>query len=215
MHSIPLVLALPAGTSVRKFAEGCRNAALDFVNRVSAEPDKEGLVEWLSGPYRKHVVALAGSSGVPRVEISNSGVAPEVIAGLLTKVRREVLVTFARARDPEDAVNFAFSALSSGLVYRCQDAERTQGWVPVSLPRMRLVDRVFSLVAADFLMSGDDYEHALFTCTACGRVTFDAQAKSAGLCRDHTRRLLSGRDDVGGAYASSDGWRAAPQRSTA
>ena len=211
MQSIPLVLALPAGTSVKKFAEGCRNAALDFVNRISVHPDKERLVEWLSGPYRKHVVALAGSNGIPRVEISNCGVAPGVLDDLLTKVRCEVLLTFARARDPEDAVNFAFSALSSGLVYRCQDAERTQGWVPVSLPRMRLIDRVFSLVAADFLMNGDDYEHALFTCTACGSVTFDAQAKPAGLCRDHTRRWLSGANGIRHAYASSDTWQAAPQ----
>jgi hypothetical protein len=53
---------------------------------------------------------------------------------------------------------------------------------------MRLTDRVLSLVAADYLLRSEDYEQALFTCSACGLVAFDARAKARGaVCLSHAR----------------------------
>jgi hypothetical protein len=150
---------------------------------VSVRPDKQELADWLRGPYRSHVVAIGRAS---TRKMCASSVLPDVLERLLARTRFEVMLALSRAVDPADGVNFGFDALSTGLVYRCQDAERTPGWVPVSQPRMRLTDRVLSLIAADYLLRSDDYEQALYTCGACDRVAFDAQAKACGgTCRSH------------------------------
>jgi hypothetical protein len=178
----PLVLALPAGSRVSSFADGCRAAALDFVNRVVLGDDKGELAAWLRGPYRSHAVTLARSR-TKRLGAAN--VLPGVLANLLAKTRLEVSLGLLRARDPADGVGFGYSALAAGHVYRCQDAEGIAGWVPVAQPRMRLADRVLSLVAADYLLRSEDYETALYTCSACGLTEFDASRAVAGVCRAH------------------------------
>jgi hypothetical protein len=180
--STPLVLALPARSRVRSFADGCRLAALDFVNRVAESADKAVLAEWLRGPYRAHVVVLARSR---TKRLGAASVVPGVLERLLSQARMDVAVKLLRARDPDDGVSFGYSALASGLVYRCQDAAGAQGWVPVAQPRMRLADRVLSLVAADYLLRPEDYETALYTCDACGLVEFDAKRAALGICRAH------------------------------
>jgi hypothetical protein len=184
----PLVLALPAGSRVASFADGCRAAVLDFVNRVVLGDDKQELAAWLRGPYRSHAVALA-QSRTKRLGAAN--VLPGVLASLLSKTRLEVAVGLLRVRDPADGVGFGYSALAAGHVYRCQDSEGNPGWVPVAQPRMRLADRVLSLVAADYLLRSEDYETALYTCSACGLTEFDASRAAAGLCRAHGQAAQS------------------------
>ena len=66
-----------------------------------------------------------------------------------------------------------------------------QGWVPVAQPRMRLTDRVLSLVAADYLFRSHDYERALFTCCVCGLTAFDAERAEVGVCPDHAAHPAS------------------------
>jgi hypothetical protein len=180
----PLVLALPARARVASFADGCRAAAFDFVNRVSLERDKASLAEWLRGPYRSHVVMLARSR---TQRLGPASVVPGALERLLDRTRLEVGVGLLRARDPEDSVSFGFHALSAGLVYRCQDSRGDQGWVPVAHPRMRLAERVLSLVAADFLLRSDAYT-ALYTCQDCGFVEIDAECAKLGICRAHAHR---------------------------
>ncbi|HEY6460430.1 MAG TPA: hypothetical protein VIY73_09770, partial [Polyangiaceae bacterium] len=114
-------------------------------------------------------------------------VLPGVLTNLLAKTRLEVSLGLLRARDPADGVGFGYSALAAGHVYRCQDAEGAPGWVPVAQPRMRLADRVLSLVAADYLLRSEDYETALYTCSACGLTEFDASRAPVGVCRAHAR----------------------------
>ncbi len=178
----PLVLALPSSARVHSFADGCRAAALEFVNRIAVGGDKESLAEWLRGPYRAHVVTLARSR---TRRIGPSRVVPGALEKLLGQTRLEVSLGLLRARDAEDGVSFGYSALAAGHVYRCQDREGTAGWVPVAAPRMRLADRVLSLVAADYLLRPGDYETALYTCSACGLVEFDAARAALGVCRAH------------------------------
>lgn len=184
MSSSPLVMALPAGARVATFAQGCRAAALDFVNRVGASRGKEQLVEWLRGPYRAHVVTLAHAT---HRRINRGSVRPSSVQKLLTRTREQAGATMLSLCDPEASVTFGYEALASGLVYRCQDVRRVQGWVPVAYPRMRLLDRVLSLVAADHLLRSGDYESMLFQCSACEVLAFDTERRSMGICGAHTR----------------------------
>jgi hypothetical protein len=193
----PLVLALPSRSLVSTFTDGCRAAALDFVNRVAVSTDKEQLAEWLRGPYRAHVVTLARSRSH---RMGAASVVPGVLAKLLAQTRLEVGLNLLRTRDPEDGVGFGYSALAAGLVYRAQDATGAMGWVPVAQPRMRLTDRVLSLVAADYLLRSDDYEAALFTCSACGKTAFDASRAAIGVCRAHAAHLQSDIRELGPSH---------------
>lgn len=185
MSSSPLVMALPAGARVARFADGCRAAALDFVNRVGASRGKEQLVEWLRGPYRAHVVTLARAS---HRRIAPASLRPSSVQKLLTRTREQVGATMLSLTNAEDGVAFGYEALAAGLVYRCQDARGVQGWVPVAYPRMRLLDRVLSLVAADHLLRAGDYESILFQCTACEALAFDADRHATGICAAHASR---------------------------
>jgi hypothetical protein len=195
----PLVLALPARARVATFADGCRAAAFDFVNRVAPSRDKASLAEWLRGPYRSHVVMLARSR---TRRMGPASVVPGALDRLLGRTRLEVGVGLLRARDAEDGVSFAFSALAGGLVYRCQDAQGAQGWVPVANPRMRLAERVLSLVAADYLLRPEDYA-GLYTCEACGKVEIDAERAQMGVCDAHAHRApaISEIRELSPAYA--------------
>ncbi|MGH7295229.1 MAG: hypothetical protein ACRELB_09860, partial [Polyangiaceae bacterium] len=171
-------LVSPTGRAGRRLGEH----ALDFVNRVVTSDDKSVLAEWLRGPYRSHVVTLARSR---TRRLGAAAVLPGALTTLLARTRLEVGLGLLRAKDPEDGVAFGYSALAAGHVYRCQDAAGAQGWVPVAQPRMRLADRVLSLVAADYLLRSDDYETALYTCAACGFTEFDAARAALGVCRAH------------------------------
>jgi hypothetical protein len=177
-----MVLALPGHSQMAPFADGCRAAALDFVNRVSVRPDKHALAEWLRGPYRVHVVALAP---MRTRRVDSSGLMRGALERLIVNARREVTEALLSARDPSDGVAFGYSALAAGHVYRCRDADGIEGWVPVSHPRMRLFDRVMSLVATDYLLRSDDYENALFACVRCENLVFDAGRAEGRVCAAH------------------------------
>jgi hypothetical protein len=191
--SSPIVLALPAGARFATFAEGCRAAVLDFVNRVSLRPDKAMLAEWLRGPYRAHVAAIAPTR-TRRIE--TSPLVPGALEKLLVRVRGEVVEALRLSRDPSEGVAFGYSALAAGLVYRARDAAGADGWVPVAQPRMRLVDRVLSLVAADYLLRSDDYENALFECARCDSVAFDRGLIEGGVCDGHAHAPAPQQSDI-------------------
>jgi hypothetical protein len=183
LRNVPLVLALPSRARVDSFADGCRTAALDFVNRVAARDlDKVALAGWLRGPYRAHVFSPARTS---HPKLPTRTIVAGVLERLVARARGEAIHAFEQARD--DGPSFGFGALASGLVVRSQDVAGAIGWIPVAYPRMRLADRVASLVAADYLLRPDDYEHALFTCAACDALVFDARARDRGRCRGHAR----------------------------
>jgi hypothetical protein len=188
----PMMLALPRGARMARVAAGCRAAALDFINRVSVRPDKAVLADWLRGAYRRHVVPVAS---MRTRRIDSSGVMPGALAKLLTHARLEVLTALEIARDPVEGVAFGYSALASGHLYRARDAEGNEGWVPVAQPRMRLTDRVLSLVAADHLLHSADYESTLFECMRCEQWVFDAERVEGRVCAAHAsdvRELMPG-----------------------
>lgn len=201
--SIPLVLALPSKSRVVSFAAGCRAAVLDFVNRVSTSDDGEqlaALAGWLRGPYRAHSVTLARSR---TRRLGAASVVQGALATLLARTRQEVLLGLLGACNTEEGIGFAYGALAAGHVYRCQDAEGTPGWVPVAQPRMRLADRVLSLVAADYLLRSEDYETSLYACSACGVVAFDASRAGQAVCRAHAAPANSDIRELSPSRASS------------
>jgi hypothetical protein len=182
--STPFVLALPRYARMRAYADGCRTAALAFLNEVAVEPpEKARLARWLRGPYEAHVVAVAASHA-PGLGAATS--VPSALGKLLSQARLEVGLNLYHARDPEDGVSFGYTAIAAGFVYRCQDAAGASGWVAVAQPQMRLADRVLSLVAADYLFRPQDYETRLYVCTACGRFEMDATRAPANLCAAHS-----------------------------
>jgi hypothetical protein len=187
-----MVLALPAQAKMTPFADGCRAAVLDFVNRVSVRADKHTLAEWLRGPYRSHVVAL---SPMRTRKVDSSGLLRGMLERLMVNARQQVTEALLAARDPGEGVAFGYSALAAGHVYRSRDVEGIEGWVPVSHPRMRLVDRVMSLVAADYLLRSEDYESALFACVRCVNLVFDSSRAEGRTCAAHqsdVRELVPG-----------------------
>lgn len=191
----PLVLALSSRARVGTFADGCRAAALEFVNRVAWRGlDKEALASWLRGPYRAHVFAPARAV-VPRIHARP--IATGALGRLVALARTEAIRAVEQARD--DGPSFGFGALASGLVYRCQDVTGAQGWIPVSYPRMRLADRIVSLVAADYLLRPEDYESHVFRCTVCDALAFDAIARERGTCRAHATSDIEELFDGAGA----------------
>ena len=209
--STPFVLALRSGARVHSFADGCRAAALDFVNRVALAGDKTVLADWLRGPYRQHAVVLARSQ---TRRMGAASVVPDALARLLGRARLEVGLGLMRVRDAVDGVGFGYSAISAGHVYRCQDAEGTAGWVPVAQPRMRLSERVLSLVAADYLLRPEAYETSLVTCSVCGRASFDSDRMDAGTCAEHAQDVRPVLESDIRELAGAGPWRQ-PERSAA
>jgi len=177
-----MVVTLPAGVRVLAVADGCRAAALDFVNRVSKRADSAMLEDWLQGAYAALVIRMTPNRTIREGATS---LFPPALNEQLGKTREEILREFELARDPDNGAAFGYSAQVGGLLHPCRDDEGAEGWVPVALPRMGLVDRVRSLVAADYMLRPADYEKALFTCARCGLLSFDALRAPGRTCVAH------------------------------
>jgi hypothetical protein len=177
-----MVLTLPRGIRVVELADGCRAAALDFVNRVSKRADTAMLDDWLQGAYAALVIRMTPSRTLREGATS---LFPPALNEQLGKTREAILQEFELARDPVQGAAFGYAALAAGLLNPCRDGEGHQGWVPVALPRMSLVDRVRSLVAADTMLRAEDYEKALFACSRCGVMSFDATRIEGRMCEAH------------------------------
>jgi hypothetical protein len=121
------VLALPARARVATFAEGCRAAALDFINRVSVHADKQELADWLRGPYRSHVVAI-GRTSTRRMEAAS--VLPGMLEKLLARTRLEVSWA-CRARSTRRTESASGSTRSRAASYT---AARTPSARPAGCP---------------------------------------------------------------------------------
>jgi len=179
---------LPSGVRVNDVADSCRYGALAFLNGVLAAWGKRELAAWLSGPYRDVTrFAREGLDLSARREASGRRkISPYAIERVMKESHEEILATLRSLALPDGGVSFAFAALGGALVTRCVDDEGEIGWVPVSPMRMRLADRVLSLVAVDYLARPEDYEEALAICSTCHVVAFDGAARGRSLCRVHS-----------------------------
>ncbi len=194
-----LARALPKGVSVGDVADSCRYGAISFLNGVLAAWGKPELAAWLGGPYRdvtRHAREGLDLAGRRPPEAARRPIAVYAIERVMREAHDEILVTLRTLVQPDGGVGFAFSALGGALVSRCRDDAGDPGWIPASPTRMRLAERVLSLVAVDYLTRPEDYESSLAVCTTCRIVAFDATARARGLCRVHAGSGIrfNGRD---------------------
>jgi hypothetical protein len=184
-------------------AEGCRSAALDLLDGIRRGYWKRELAHWLVGPYRElTLVSLSREERAWAEVVPHSHRRPAVpIDGRLQEVMMRahdlVLTALARFSDRSDAGVFATRALARGAVIPFVDDFGEDGFAPVDLPGMRLVERVMSLVAADFLRRPHDYEMACTVCNVCATVVFDPNSRESGACAVHAPEQMRPRHQSG------------------
>ena len=194
-------IVLPPGLVIAQVADACRYGALAYLNGVLAEWGKRELGAWLCGTYAgltRHSIAWPAPpevTGLARV------LPTYAVNRVMREAHDEVLDRLRTLRNPEGAAMFVFDSLG-GLVERCEDAHGDAGWLPIASARMRLADRVLSLVAADHLTRPEDYETGLSVCATCRVVSFDAAARARGLCRVHSASGICFRDSQLPRHAS-------------
>jgi|GEM_PF-1344643 len=173
------------GSSPEHVAGACRAAALKFLNGVDRGWTKRDLARWLVGPYAHAAWALPGVEEAGRAPRLTAALSPQRLADLLHSVRDHVVE--ALDRSPDGVVTLPVWALSAGAVMRSRHANGERGWIPVDWPRMRLEDRVMSLVAVDALVRPLHYETRLNVCRRCRAVSFSERDRALGLCPVHAR----------------------------
>lgn len=178
-------MLLDDGSTRESVAAECREAALTFVNGVAAGWDKLDLVLWLTGPYSRATRHVPRGERVTGME-GESEVTDDMLEDLLTRVRAQLIAALETAALGEGTLGFAVEAMDRGLVRRAVDLDGEIVWVPADNARMRLKDRVRSLLAADYLNDPGAYA-ALYVCHRCESVVFDEDAKRLGACQNHKR----------------------------
>lgn len=176
---------LDEGATRDSVAAECREAALSFVNGVAAGWDKLDLVLWLTGPYARTTRHVPRGERVAGLD-GELDVTSESIEDLVTRVRAQIIASLETAALNEGTLEFAVEAMDRGLVRRALDVDGEVVWVPADNTRMRLRDRVRSLLAADYLNDPGAYA-ALYVCHRCENVVFDENAKRLGACQNHKR----------------------------
>lgn len=178
-------MVLEEGDTRDSVAAECRQAALAFVNGVASGWDKLDLVLWLTGPYARatrHVSRGERVAGLgEETEISS-----ETIEELFTRARSRIVASLETAALGDGTLDFAVDAMDRAMVRRALDVDGEVVWVPADNTRMRLEDRVRSLLAADYLNDPGAYA-ALYVCHRCENVVVDENAKRLGACQNHKR----------------------------
>lgn len=176
---------LEEGETRETVAAECREAALFFVNGAAAGWDKLDLVLWLTGPYARSTRHVSRGERVTGLD-EESDVSYASLEELVTRVRGQLVASLESAVLSGGTLDFAIDAMDHGLVRRAVDVDGEIVWVPEDHTRMRLRDRVRSLLAADYLNDPGAYV-ALFVCHRCENVVFDENAKRLGACQNHKR----------------------------
>jgi hypothetical protein len=169
---------LPHELLVSDFAERARAAGLAFVNE-STLWEKPELVAWLIGTYgdatRVHQGSRRGSAKITKLDPVETG----TLESVLTDARVRALSALEGAAISRDPTAFARAMAARNVLLPIVDRNAKSGWMPVDVPRMRLVDRVLSLFAADALTRPDEFTKGLYVCHRCERVRIDAGAREA------------------------------------
>lgn len=183
----------------------CRSAALSFMSGAATGWDKLDLALWLAGPYATAV--RHGMRGQRVASFSCGPVLPESeIERLVTRVRSQVLAALENAALDGGALGFVADIGRRGLIHRAVDRAGGDIWIPLDVLRMRLRDRVESLLAADYMNAPVAYSE-LMVCHLCEGIVFDATAKQLGICCHHKRDggVVPRFEDAGGAPVDPTG----------
>ncbi len=200
----PALHRLPPTIRLDRLAETCRKTATRFLDGVRDGWDKHDVAEWLTGPYRRLTLlryslaelAWADVLDAKDARAPSRPIPTERVTQILESARGEVLDHLRLFARSEDAAIFVLEARGRGAVVRCADAQGRVGFLPADLPRMRLADRVLSLVATDYLLRTDDYEQLCSVCWRCESVVFDADARRIGACAEHAGMRPSAQSGI-------------------
>ncbi len=154
---------------------------------------KAELAAWLEGPYER-LACPADTDRASWAPPSSSQVAPVRVTELLDAARADVLLVLRELTIADGLAAFASHAIDARLVARSHDVDGGIAFVPRSRPRMSLVDRMLSLVAADALARPHHYAAQLFVCSRCDMPMFDRDARAFGSCAVH-RSGMTTRED--------------------
>jgi hypothetical protein len=167
----PRFLKLSSGASVHDIADRCREAVLDFVAGAASGWSRVDLELWLAAPYRGATTVFGRPKGEPRTVWTSASPCSSVVveACLLQTAERlrEMIASCAEGRQPA----FVEEAVLSGFVAGITDENGACGYAPADVGDMNLIDRVASLLAADFLTRRNDYG-TVAICEHCGAVSF-------------------------------------------
>jgi hypothetical protein len=200
--------------TVDDVAEACRSAAVDFLDGVRDGWGKRELAAWLVGPYHQLSLLRCPIDEMPfaTIERAPHSAAPKRVAEqdvdkTMRDAREQVLKVIQRfASGDPTAETFVWRVRSRGALARVEDETGRTGLVPNEAPAQRLVERILSLIASDYVARPLDYEDRVTICATCKTVTFDPHARESGDCGGH-RASYSGvrpRFDFDAVDAESD-----------
>ena len=174
LHGAPVV---EEGVESQQISNECRDAALTFLRGVTSGWDKIDLALWLTGDYAR------ATRHVPRGErvmsLGDREVDPASLNDLLDKARGQLVACFEQAA-LDGNLACAEDCLTRGIVRKVTAPDGGVLYVPVDSPRMRLRDRLRSLLAADYLNEPGDYL-SVYVCHRCENVVFDEKGETPGL----------------------------------
>lgn len=165
--------------SVFDVADRSRGAGLAFLAMCQAGAGRRQLAAWLIGAYAS---ATASGGRVPRrkLDLAGAAIEPTSVERLLLDTHGRVLEMLSQSRT-WDPFSVARDMITLGLVVAVGDVHGALGYAPVDRPDLRLLDRVVSLFAADYLTRPGDY-HALEICHSCEAITFDLTLEHEPYC---------------------------------
>jgi len=159
-------------------ADSCRKSLLSFFTDVAPGGNARALAAWLVGSYAHAVLPTT------RFDFPSGRVSRGQLTDLIDDARAEVALTMRSLTSAEVGMHFAMHAANSGWVVQFTDLRGHVGFVPIDLPRMRLRERILSLMAADYLARSSSYAHDLEVCETCDLPNFCAEEgeRSCKLC---------------------------------
>ena len=185
---------LPIAMSPLAIADGCRDAALAFCRGVCTGWTKRELAAWLKGPYAA-VAGLVDVSIAPPIDAPPPSTIPPAMGLLADDHIRSLLEPAWRSAMScmdslciGDADRYVDEAFRRGSLVEALTVRGELMLVPMHRGRLRLAQRVQSLLLADYLHRADDYVPDAGYCEACGVFLLGAAARQTLRCAAHRRQ---------------------------
>lgn len=175
------ILAVPSSARADSPA---RQAVVEFLRGTAFGWGRRELASWLVCQYSPCLVVDAArhpdAGDLPRMDVAPS-LDEEQIERLILDARNGTLKLLADLPWPTEAAAHVDAALGAGHVIAMCDARGARHWAPVGRRRMRLVQRVASLLIADYMESPKDYLTTSL-CRGCGELVFGSKDDHRALC---------------------------------
>lgn len=160
---------------------GVRGAGVAFVRGATLGLRRRDLANWLLCHYAPCAVPATTEDTGTRPPALERTVDDGILARVIVDARAHVLRLLRDLTMPLLASPVARLAIAAGAVASRRDDGGGVHFVPVSLARLRLHERVGSLFVADYLNCPLDYR-ALRVCRDCGELSFTGELDHAGWC---------------------------------